>query len=71
MGVVTMCRASPRQMLLTVSISTVHIAIEAHVSEDEISGQIRSDTGPPASFSGWLGLISAPDRLLSRNENTS
>ena len=52
-------------MLSIVSTSTVHIAIEAHVGEDEIGGQIRSDAGPPASFSGWLGLISALDRLLS------
>jgi hypothetical protein len=53
------------RMLSFVSISTVHIAIEAHVDDDEIRGEIRSDAGPPWSFSGWLGLISALDALLS------
>jgi hypothetical protein len=52
-------------MLSFVSTRTVHIAIEAHVGDDEIRGQIRSDTGPSGSFSGWLGLISALDPLLS------
>ncbi len=65
LGVVTMCRRPRRRMLSFVSTSTVRIAIEAHVGEDEISWQIRSDGGPPGSFSGWLGLISALDRLLS------
>jgi hypothetical protein len=46
----------------------VYIAIEAHVADEEIRGQIRSDAGPPASFSGWLGLISALDALLSPGE---
>jgi len=52
-------------MLSLVSTSTVHIEIEAHVGDDEICGQIRSDAGPPSSFTGWLGLISALDPLLS------
>jgi hypothetical protein len=52
-------------MLLLVTTSIVHIAIEAHIGEDEIGGQIRSDAGPPALFSGWLSLISALDSLLS------
>jgi hypothetical protein len=52
-------------MLSLVSTSTVHIEIEAHVGDDEIHGQIQSDTGPPGSFSGWLGLICALDALLS------
>jgi hypothetical protein len=60
-----MRRAPPRRMLSTVSTSTVHIAIEAHVGDDEIRGEIRSDAGPPGPFSGWLGLISALDALLS------
>lgn len=60
-----MCRAPPGRMLSIVSTSTVQIVIEAHVGEDEIGGQIRSDAGPPALFSGWLGLISALDRLLT------
>ncbi len=60
-----MRRPHPRRMLSLVSPSTVHIAIEAYVGEDEINGQIRSDAGPPGSFSGWLGLISALDALLS------
>jgi hypothetical protein len=52
-------------MLSLVSTSTVHIAIEAHIDDDEIRGQIRGDAGPTGSFSGWLGLISALDTLLS------
>ena len=46
-------------MLSLVSTSTVHIEIEAQVGDDEICGRIRSDAGPPSSFTGWLGLISA------------
>jgi len=42
----------------------VHIEIEAHIGDDEIRGEIRSDAGPPGPFSGWLGLISALDALL-------
>jgi hypothetical protein len=60
-----MCRAPPWRMLLLVTTRIVHIAIEAHVGEDEIGGQIQSDVGPPALFSGWLSLISALDSLLS------
>jgi hypothetical protein len=60
-----MHRGRPRRMLSLVSNSTVHIAIEAHVDDDEIRGQISSDAGPPGSFSGWLALISALDGLLS------
>jgi hypothetical protein len=52
-------------MLLLMTTSIVHIAIEAHVGDDEIGGQIQSDAGPPALFSGWLSLISALDALLS------
>ena len=52
-------------MLSLVSTSTVHIEIEAHVGDNEICGQIRTDAGPPSSFTGWLGLISALDPLLS------
>ena len=52
-------------MLSLVSTSTVHIEIEAQVGDDEICGRIRSDAGPPSSFTGWLGLISALDPLLS------
>ena len=51
-------------MLSLVSTSTVHIEIEAQVGDDEICGRIRSDAGPPSSFTGWLGLISALDALL-------
>ncbi len=53
-------------MLSLVSTSTVHIAIDAHVADDEIHGQIRSDDGPTGSFSGWLGLISALDKFLTQ-----
>jgi hypothetical protein len=53
------------RMLSLVTSSTVHIAIEAQVGDDEIRGAIRSDAGTPRSFSGWLGLISALDALLS------
>jgi hypothetical protein len=60
-----MRRGRPRRMLSLVSNSTVHIAIEAHVDDDEIRGQISSDAGPPGSFSGWLALICALDALLS------
>ena len=59
-----MCRVPPRWMLLLVTTSIVHIAIEAHIGGDEIGGQIQSDAGPPALFSGWLSLISALDSLL-------
>jgi hypothetical protein len=52
-------------MLSLVSTSTVHIEIEADVDADEICGRIRSDAGPPGSFTGWRGLISALDSLLS------
>jgi hypothetical protein len=55
----------PRRMLSIVSTSTVHIAIEARVGDDELRGQIQSDAGPPGSFTGWLGLICALDALLS------
>lgn len=43
----------------------VHIRIEARIGDDEIAGQVGSDTGPSGSFRGWLGLISALDSLLS------
>ena len=52
-------------MLSLVSTSTVHITIDAHIDDDELRGQIQSDAGAPRSFSGWLGLISALDILLS------
>jgi hypothetical protein len=60
-----MCRRRLSPMLSLVTTSIVHIAIEAHVGDDEIGGQIQTDAGPPALFSGWLGLISALDSLLS------
>ena len=53
------------QMLSVVSISIVQIRIEARVGEDEIVGRIESDAGPGGSFTGWLGLISLLDSLLS------
>ena len=60
-----MCGSGLSWMLSLVSSSTVHIAVDAQIADDRISGQIRSDTGPPGSFSGWLGLICALDALLS------
>ena len=62
-----MCRGPPRRMLSLMSTCTVHIANEAHVGNDEIRGQIRRDAGPPGSFCGWLGLISALDALLAQD----
>jgi hypothetical protein len=61
-----MCGGPLGGMLSLVSSSTVHIAIDAHVADDGISGQIRSDAGPPGAFSGWLGLIGALDAVLSQ-----
>lgn len=52
-------------MLSLISTTTVYIAIEAHVGDDELRGQIQSDAGPPRSFAGWLGLICTLDALLS------
>ncbi|MGZ4306407.1 MAG: hypothetical protein ACXVSL_16265 [Solirubrobacteraceae bacterium] len=44
---------------------TAHIAIEAHVDGDELRGEIRDDAGPARAFTGWLGLISTLDAILS------
>jgi hypothetical protein len=42
-----------------------HIAIDVHVDGEEISGVASDGAGQPTPFLGWLGLLSALDRLLT------
>jgi hypothetical protein len=44
---------------------SVHIAVDVSVDGEEISGQASDGVGDPRRFSGWLGLISALDALLT------
>ena len=42
-----------------------HIAIDVQVDGEEISGVATDGAGRPTPFLGWLGLLSALDRLLN------
>ena len=42
-----------------------HIAIDVRVDGEEISGVASDGAGQPTPFLGWLGLLSALDRLLT------
>jgi hypothetical protein len=42
-----------------------HIAIDVHVDGEEISGIASDGLGQATPFLGWLGLLSALDRLLT------
>ena len=42
------------------------IAIDLRLEGEQISGWAGDGLGEPESFSGWVGLIGALDRLLER-----
>jgi hypothetical protein len=50
------------------SVRTTHIAIDVRLDGDEISGRAGDGTGQPKAFQGWLGLLSALDRLLGNTD---
>jgi hypothetical protein len=44
---------------------TVHLTVDIHIDDDEISGHASNGGAPPRPFHGWLGLIAALDDLLA------
>jgi hypothetical protein len=47
--------------------SPLRLTVDLEVDGKQISGHARDGLGPAERFSGWLGLISAVDRLLERD----
>jgi hypothetical protein len=41
----------------------VHVVVDLQVDRESISGSAESASGEPASFDGWLGLISIIERI--------
>ncbi|HEX5192844.1 MAG TPA: hypothetical protein VFW09_08565 [Solirubrobacteraceae bacterium] len=53
------------QILVAVTVRTMHIAIDVGIDGEQISGRAGDGAGPPKQFTGWLGLIGVLDGLLS------
>lgn len=51
--------------------SRVRIVVDAFVGGDEVHGSTLSEDGEAEPFLGWLGLITALDRLLRRSGPSS
>jgi hypothetical protein len=47
--------------------SPLRLTVDLEVDGKQISGRASDGLGRPERFSGWLGLISAVDRLLERD----
>ena len=60
-----MCGRATRRMLRAMLTQPKHIAIDVRVAGEEISGTASDGAGQTAPFLGWLGLLSALDRLLT------
>ena len=43
----------------------ITIALELRLAGDSLTGRATDDTGANRSFSGWLGLVTALDGLVS------
>ena len=48
--------------------SPLRLTVDLEVDGKQISGRAGDGLGQAERFSGWLGLISAVDRLLERDE---
>ena len=51
--------------------SRVTVVVDAFVGGDELHGSTLSEEGEAEPFLGWLGLITALDRLLGRSGPSS
>jgi hypothetical protein len=52
------------RILFRVTSQSFHLALDVVVKDDQLRGQVGDGVGQPTTFSGWLGLIAALDRLL-------
>ena len=43
---------------------TLTITLEVEVAGESLTGHATDDTGARRSFSGWLGLVTAIDKLV-------
>ena len=59
-----MQRPAAASKLGVMSIRSLNIQIAIEVDGDEISGVAQSGPGTETHFHGWLGLMSAVDRLV-------
>ena len=57
-------REPERREARGVAESRVRVVVDAFVGGDEIHGSTLSEEGEEKPFLGWLGLITALDRLL-------
>lgn len=48
---------------------TVTISLELRFEGDSLSGRASDGTGAAVDFTGWLGLVSAIDALVFREED--
>jgi hypothetical protein len=59
-------RGTARAAILPgVSDSRIAIHLQVDPAGESLSGVARAENGPNRTFSGWLGLISAIDELIS------
>ncbi|HEY2651835.1 MAG TPA: hypothetical protein VGI50_07940 [Solirubrobacteraceae bacterium] len=47
--------------------SPLRLTVDLEVDGKQISGRAGDGLGQPERFTGWMGLISAVDRLLERD----